>query len=437
MKNNSYWLVGGAILLAAAAGFSGGRASSKKELSSLTEKISGIAGINGKTTRSGQNDNTNKIARNSRASHATGQSGRNLEQTIDSLLKQLELTPMNNGVDFDEYFKIWETIRTFSEADVQHGIEQIGKTDKGEHHMMLQMMLMNRWAKLNGKAAMQFSVENLNTQMQSMVSGSTFSTWAKTSPDEAVAWLEKHHDEFGSNGIIPFDSMIYSTLARQDVTTAIEKASELDSNRRRKEAFNGIARGIGSNPEKLLSFFQSVQEQTDDSTAKQVRSDVVQHLCYTSPETTKTLILGMENAQEKKALTKKLVQSLAWSNPEEGLQWGLSQAVDEKDKRDVVRTCLSNWAKQEPDAAAAWYEQQPEHLKSDSTIVKTTNNLKNNGNYKEAMAWAQRAKDIDKANDNKKSIYQSWVKDAPNTAQSWLENEGQEIMQGIDLEELE
>ena len=355
---------------------------------------------------------------------------------MNHLLAEMERNPMLH-MDFDAIFSIWELARDFSEDEVRESLSYLDNMENMQLKMTLQMMLMNRWGKINGPAAMEFAMKAENRQTRMMQFMGTMMSWTKEDPDAAFSWYDKNKDKMGGGMYAgAYEGMIYQALARHDLNRALEAVQRLENTQKKQMALSGIAQGIANDPEKFSSFIKFLEKE-EPGTKKAVMGGIIGQLAMTSPETAKKYIDQIADPQEKAEMINGLIQGMSFSDPETAIKWAIENSEDEKAQAQALAQALPNWVIQNPKAAREWYDQQPAHLKSDNLIRQSAVQLASSEQYKEAFAWIERGEDANTMTEAKKDTYRLWLQKSPDQAKAWAEGEGKETMRGIDLDALQ
>jgi hypothetical protein len=425
MKNNQLLILTVALAVTAVLGFIAGRTTVKQQ--EATNSTNGKMSDTRDTTRS---------VRRSAASSKRGVSpnrSQDVRLIMKTLINRLEGSSMPS-MEFEGVFEIWEIARNFSEDELRVALAQVGEIQNSKLRMSLQTMLMNRWGKLNGQAAMEhvIAMENNKSRMASAMG--TLMSWIKTNPEAVFLWYENNKEKMGGGRFRNvYDGIIYRTMARHDLSRAMNQVKKIDNRQSKQIALVGIARSIAGEPEKLNSFIQLLDDENDPEMKKEVMSSAMLQMAMTAPEDAKKHIQNISDPEEQKEMVHKLVQRLSYSDPKTALTWGLEQSKDEAAQSDIVNKTLGSWAIQDPKKSGEWYDKQPDHLKSDEAISKASSMLSELGRYKDAFAWMQRGTDSEIMDMKKRHTYQKWLKYSPEKAKAWLGGEGAKIMQGIDI----
>jgi hypothetical protein len=439
MKLNQFgWFIV-ALVVALVLGFFSGRVSMQNKEAS--EKQAG--------TQDSRNSSSARAARRSgpvSSKHGklngkgNGRAGssKDAQRKIQILLSRMEQNPMAS-MDFEGMFELWEVVRDFSEDDVREALLSLDDMKNKQLKMTMGMILMSRWGKLDGAAAMQHVVDTDNQQMKMMGTMGVLMSWTKEDPEGAFSWYEENRDKLGGGGMYGGfqDTMIFQSLAKHDLPRALSEISELDSRKKKQQALSGIAQGVVNEPEKLETLMAFLDAEEDPKIKSEVMASVIRNLAMQDPENAQTYLQTIEDEEEKKKQTENLIQSWSYQDPEAAITWGMEQAADEEAEVKIVESYLDNWARQDAKAAGAWYDQQEEHLKTSKAVKDSVRNLYSRGEYKQAFTWAAREDDPEKGNELKRDIYQSWAKDAPKQAETWMDGEGRDVMDGVDLTEKE
>ncbi len=430
--SGNFWL-GASLAVAITLGFVGGRLTSQPGGISATQGDGENQQLNGSASRPATRTGKAPASSKNPLHHQRG--SRDVRQTIKTLINRLERSPMGN-MDFDEMFEVWEITRDFSEAEVREALLSLEDLKNPQLRMTLQMMLMNRWGKINGEAAMLHALDSKNSRTKMVGVMGVFMSWTKENPEAAFDWYETHQDKLNQGGGVygdVYNGMIYQALARHNLTRALTQAATIENSQKRQTALASIAQGVANQPEKLKTFLKFLDNENEPSLKSSVMESVIGTMVMQDPESAKALIGTIDDSQEKAKLTEKMIRNWSYIDPEAAIEWGMKKTDDKEAQAGIITDNLGTWASQDPAAAGKWYDQQPDDIKTQDALTKVVRSLSSRQQYQEAFAWANRGSDPEKRAASKKDIYQSWLKQSPDAAKTWAEGEGRETLQGIDL----
>ena len=359
---------------------------------------------------------------------------RDISLTMKTLLSRLERSPMAS-MDFDGMFEVWETMRDFSENDVLDALSSVEDIKTSQLRMTVQMMLMNRWGKINGEAAIEHALQAKNQQLKMTGTMGVFMSWTKENPEAAFDWYENNQEKLNSGGIYGgmYNGMIFQSLARHDLSRAMTQVEKMENGRQKKTALSSIGQAVVNNPAQLKKFLEFLDTDDNVPDKQEVMSTVISSMAMQDPDSAKALINNIDDPEQKKQLTASLMQSWSYMDPEAAIDWGMKQSNNDEDRKEIITSHLHTWASQNDDAAGQWYDKQPDHLKSDTAIESTATTLGYSQQYQKAFIWAERLQDADTLKKTKQTIYQSWHSSSPTAAEAWAEGKGKDTLEGIDL----
>lgn len=433
MKTNQLGWIVGAMGVVLVLGFVSGRVSVQDKRTSEKKADTQDRRTLSSTRAARKSGSASTMSENRNRNGKSG-SSQDAQRKMKILLNRMEQNPMVS-MDFDGMFELWEIVRDFSEDDVRDALLSMDDIKNKQLQMTMNMILMSRWGKIDGAAAMQHVVDSDTKQAKMMGSMGVMMSWAKEDPEGAFAWYEENGKKLGGRGV--YDSMMYQELAKHDLSRALSKINALDSRNQKLQALSGIGRGVVNEPEKLKTLIAFLDAEGDTKTKSEVMASVIQNMAIQDPESAQACLQTIEDEEEKKKQTENLIRSWSYHDPKAAITWGLEQATDEETEVKIVESYLNNWARQDAQAAGAWYDQQESHLKTSKAVKNSVRNLYNGGDYQQAFAWAAREDDPEKGNKLKRDIYQTWVKDSPNMAESWINGDGRDVMDGVDLTDKE
>lgn len=375
--------------------------------------------------------------------HGTAREGvqrsgrRSAAASIRRVAQELELSPMIN-MDFDGLFAAYEAIRWMSPSEVEIALNELEEaTSNQQVKMMLQMMLINQWAKADGRGAVEFAMGQKTPMLKMMGVMGGLMGWVKEDPDEAYDWYQKNRDEVkgGLLGRSGMDGIFFAALAQRDMKDAFSRLEELDRSAK-EDALNSMASQLGMNSVKREEFLLELEKLDDQELSTAALSSMVQMWVYQDPEGAMEFYESREWGNDSD-LRDQLVRGWAQMDAEGALMWSLDNLEDEGERAEVVADGFAGWMTQDPDAARKWLEGQPVELRTDSLYEQTAQQLSYQDEYQQAIDWASQIEDRDSRVESLENVYSMWKSDDSEEAQKWLERQDEATRAALENNEAE
>lgn len=362
--------------------------------------------------------------------------GASPEAAIRGVVRELELSPMIN-MDFDGMFNAYDAIRFMSPEEVQAALAELDVMEANQQiKMILQMMLINRWAKEDGQGAVEFAMEQTQPMLKMMAMMGGLMGWARQDPETAYAWYEENRDSLrgGMMGRGQMDGMFFAALAQRDMDGAFGRLGKLDKNSQ-KQALTAMAGQMAMDPVKREEFLKHLEAHED----KKVRDETIMMMVSTwswqDPEGAVKFIEGREfEEDQKKSLMDSVARSWANNDPERALAWRLENAGDEE-KGEVIADGFGNWIAQDQKGAEAWLAKQPAEVRSDELYASASRRLTWNSEFDQAITYAEKIEDEDARASQMGQLYRQWKSNDEEKAQEWLETLDDPTREAIEARE--
>ena len=413
-----YWIPALLVIGGIALGFALGRVTGEPG-ESRTGKTDRTAGPSGKSAGhpdSGANGRGRGRGRD-------GNAGRSPAAAIRQVARKLELSPMV-GMDYDTLFDAYESIRWMSPEEVRLALDELeDATSSTQVRMALQMMLISRWAKQDGRGAVEYAkeIKNPMQKMTAMMGG--VMGWAKTDPENAYTWYQENRDELkgGMMGKGMMNGIFFASMAQQDMKKAFTRLKDLNKSEQ-KTAIVMMSHGATMDVGKRKEFLAELEQIEDEEVRRGGMQGLVAQWVMQDPE---GAVEFVESRDWEDGAGEEVRQDLAstWAHldPEAALDWRLKSAADQENRSEAVASQFSRWMGQDPDAASEWLRKQPEDLRTDALYGETAEQLRRNNDYEQSVQWADQIENQDTRNEKLGRIYRDWKKDDEVKAQEWFD----------------
>jgi len=409
-----YWIPAILVIGGIALGFALGRITTESGDGGVG-KAAGTAGPSGKSA--GHPDS------GASGRGRAGKAAPNPAAAIRQVSRELEFSPMA-GMDYDALFDAYEVIRWMNPEDVRMALDELeDATSNTQVRMVLQMMLISRWAKQDGRGAVEYAME-IKQPMQKMTAmmGGIMG-WAKNDPENAYAWYQGNRDALkgGMMGKGLMDGIFFASMARQDMKTAFTRLKDLNKSDQER-AIMMMSHGATTDPGQRREFLAELDKIEDKKVRQSGMQGLLAQWVMQDPE---GAVEFVESRDWEDGVGDEMRQDLAstWASldPEAALDWRLKTLADQEDRGEAVASQFSRWMGQDPDAATAWLRKQPQDLRTDALYGATAEQLHRNNDYEQSVQWAEQIEDQDTRNRKLGRIYRDWKGDDEKMAQEWLD----------------
>jgi hypothetical protein len=243
--------------------------------------------------------------------------------STESVKEIVELVTALSGSEFDLNFsglaKAYQHIEDMTEDELIEALYiSLNKQGAAENNAA-SMMFLNRYAEMNPGAATGFAVLNFgNRRQKALAIKATLNIWSEQNPQGAYSWYKTNQSDLRDGAadlpLVP----IFSGLAKEGLSNAINKLSELSSN---STGLNMAVVGIAN----TLS----------DASEYQVLMDNVQNF-------------------DNDRVVESALSAWSLNEPQDAAAW-LERQGDRSQSERLIMPLLKNWLHNEPDQAADWY----------------------------------------------------------------------------------
>ena len=287
---------------------------------------------------------------------------------IDQALAHFQsLNHSNFLLDLNDIGQAYLQLKQLNQAQVYQLMYQLKDTLNKPNSWLALTMVLGRYGELAPIDAIAFVSDHLNsTDARISGLGQVLTSWAKTSPNEAIDWYNNNKGYINSLSTRAGEgfgsSIIFGALAQQDFNNAIDQ-------------LNIYASDGGNLPMAVRGISQSITNSDD-------YHQLIEHVEL------------INNPQ----LVKTIASTWAMKNPQQ-----LSEQLDkinfptEEAKAEINEQILTSWSSTEPTKAADWYlNQQPEE-KHQQAVNRVAKNLAF-VNPEHAMNWLSARQELDTSN---------------------------------------
>lgn len=345
------------------------------------------------------------------------------EAAIRAVMRRLEGSPMI-GMDYDAMFEAYAAIREMNPAQIRAALAELKAGDGNEQsRMMVQMLLVNQWAKKEGRAAMDYVLENSNARMRSVGVMGGVMAWMREEPEDAYAWYEENKDSlvggiFGGGDHI--QGMMIASMGQRDMAAAFEKIAGL-GNEARGTALVTMAAQVAMFPDRREEFLVRLDDLEDQSLRRHALEGMVSSWAWQDPEGAAEYV---GNSDLDETLRAGMQQSVAanWSqvDPESAIAWTMEN-MEALERDHVLGQAFSQWIGQDPESAEKWLEGQPDDVRTDRIYSQASNQLASGRKFQKAIEYIDRIEDEDVRIESMQVLLMNWESSDPEGARQWMD----------------
>jgi hypothetical protein len=355
---------------------------------------------------------------------ATGPDG--APQSLQSILAQVKSLMRSGGMQNPSaMLKTITLLGQIRDEDIQAALEEASNFKEPQAKMMLNMVLLSRWAEKDGPAALKYAEENSGDAgpMLQMAKMGVLSAWAQSDPDAAWEHLKKDEDTgaggmFGGRGMMMMG--LFSALAAKDPDKAFARLAELDDSQERQMALNGIAQTAFDDASRTR-LMDEITKLPDETERKEARAAILGQLAMMEPDQAIKLTADLPDG-ERKEVSQRVGTMLMMSDPERGASYLLENS-DATNKPQVYQQIVSQWAGTDPNKAGAWLGAQPQTPELDGARSSFATQVARQ-DPESAMAWANTVTDENQRASAVEQVYTTWKKKDEAAATASLQSAG-------------
>ncbi len=357
------------------------------------------------------------------AAGGTGAGTEDSQQSIQSILAQIRSLMRTGGMQNPSaLMKTLTLLGQIRDEDIEAALKEAAGFKEPQAKIMIEMMLLSRWAEKDGPAALKYATENGSDSgpMQGMVKMGIMSAWAQSDPEAAWSHIMKEEEDgpgmFGGRSLMMMG--LFSALAAKDPDTAFTRLAELDDPQERQMALNGIAQTAWNESarERLMEQISNLPEANE---RRDARAAVLGQLAMMEPEQAMTMASELP-ADERKEVTQRVGGMLMMSDPERGAEY-LLQNAEPDNKSQTYQIIVSQWASHDPNKAGAWLGAQPQTPELDSARSSFATQVAHR-DPESAMAWANTVTDENQRAHAVGQVFETWKRNDEAAALSGLDS---------------
>ena len=295
---------------------------------------------------------------------------------------------------------------------------------------------LSAYARRDPKAAMEF-LQTLEPGMRSRMLPDTFQQLARKEPEAAIEWVRKEPDSYAKGKALE-DSAYYlansmpeetiklareypemqsrildnafGSIARNDLNKAMELAKEWESEPQYSNILRGIANSYArENPEQAFEWAQSLPAEHQSN----VLSSIVSRIAGDDPSMASDFLgkMAVDTPQQQSAFNNALqniASNWAHNDPVAAAEW-LQAMPDSDASRSGLQQVAEQWARVDPISASEWIGSLPAGEGRDSAAGALIHRIRRD-DPERAIAWAESMSNESTRNSHLRNVYQDWIR---------------------------
>jgi hypothetical protein len=354
------------------------------------------------------------------------------EARVRALARELKFSLLLTGGDdrrLEAYCDAYTVIRELDGEEVRSVLAEMDTLDANVGlRAELQVMLIQQWAKKDGKAAVEFAQQLSQSYPRAKALRAGLVVWTREDPDAAFAWYEKHGGEVLDGSIVKahLEAGLISSLAQQDMDGAFRRIEKMDAENRARLMSN-MALEVVESPRQRTEFIERLEAFGDEKTRDQVLRRLVVQWAWQDPGGAATFLDGRDSTENLLDAV-----SMAWVHydPEASIEWRL-KSTEGADKGGVVAKTFGGWLVLDRESAENWLAQQPKEVRSDKLYKTAASRLHQTEDFREALSYAMRIGDQPMRIDELSTIYAGWEHRHKEQAKQWLAGQDEPVIKAL------
>lgn len=355
---------------------------------------------------------------------------------IRRMSEDLSYKPIT-GMDYDLMLEIYQDISWMSAADIEAAFEElesIGLDQQG--NMMLAMMLVNRWAKVDGEAAVEVLMASKDANFKAQGVLTALMGWSRSEPELSYQWFEKNREELKRGSVMGayLGGVMLSSLAMHDMDKAFEKLDSLNK-AEQMTAVNTMAQQLSQLPEERRKLVEKLGALDDEEVREGGFSSLVTMWAVRDPTGAIEFLNSRDWPQGMEgSLKTQITSNWAHTDPSAALDWRSNNLGENENAQNVLGHTLGQWVLRDSEGAEAWLAKQPEEVRGDTLNYHVSQTLYWQQQHEEATRWIGQIEGEKVRQQATMELYQSWMRVEKDKALEWrgtLDEETQEQLKAL------
>lgn len=271
-----------------------------------------------------------------------------------------------------------------------------------------------RWAESDHEAALRWAEQLPRGQLQRQTVSSVMQKLARTNFDAAYAWLQKQPDGSARNRLL---QEITFEAAGASPENALKLVDLVPSTSAQDGLLQTVARRWAQTDTQAAR--EWAEAQTDSSVRRAAISGLVAGMTQDDPEIAAAYVTRLSEG-ERAGLVANVASNWASQNPAAAAQWAAS-LPDARSRTEAIGNVMSTWSREEPAQALKWFEAAAPTAgtERDTLVTRFTGSLAN-ADPGLAVQLARTIQDPKLRNNSLQNVAMNWLREDPVAATAWI-----------------
>lgn len=274
--------------------------------------------------------------------------------------------------------EVHRLVNLLKPEDIAAALTEIEKLPHGSARQSLTASVVARWAATDGRAAMKYTLGEINHANRPAALAGALSSWADNDPDGALTWYKSKvasDEDFElAIGAKPEYLLptIFEGLAAKDISSAYASFSRLTSIKEKDQALDGISTAALTDEQTQQALGLAASTLGADARAARLR--LVAQWGQRQPAAAAAWVAGVRDITEKSQLARSVAQTWIAFEPATAVPW-LLENTPQAERATVVEMATSIWVNSDPAATAEWLSLLPKGRDSDLGVSTLARNI--------------------------------------------------------------
>ncbi|WP_234041662.1 hypothetical protein [Persicirhabdus sediminis] len=324
-----------------------------------------------------------------------------------------------------------ENISAWSADELQRGLAlTLENEQEAKERDKLVMALLNRWCKIDGQAAIEYSLTLPEASRKMLPLDALFKTWAEADPYALSAWYEENKDLHDLAHLDDkfIELMLFKQLAKRDLAGTFKSIDWDDL--QQSNAAQSLCYEMSLMSEKRSELLSLVQGLEDEDTKNELIGNLIASISSVSLAEAQ-LLLDKMNLSDTEHVAKYQYDMAKWASfwrAEEGMVVAMDIEGDEyRDK--AVSFCFASMALYQPEAAQSWLEKHGDDFNRDDLLEQAVNRHYDDPEL--PLNWVMQMENDERRTKSTAKYYKRWADEHQLGASKWLEQQDEDTQAAI------
>ncbi len=361
-------------------------------------------------------------------------------QPLSQLELEAQLTQIADGIremmqSDDPRTSSWigwmENISAWSADELQRGLALILENEQeAKERDILVMILLNRWCKIDGLAAIEYSLALPEASRKMLPLEAFFKTWAQADPYALSAWYEENKDlhDLAHLHDKSIGQVLFTQLAKRDLAGTFKSVDWDDL--QQSNAAQSLCYEMSLNGEKRSELLSLVQGLEDEDTKNELLDDLIISTSNISLAEAQLLLDEMNLSDTEHVAKYQYYMAKCAASWRAEKSMAVAMDIEEGEYRDkAVSSCFSHMAMQQPEAAQSWLEKHGDDFNRDDLLEQAVN--RHSEDPQLSLNWAMQMENDERRTKSTAKYYKRWADEHQLGASKWLEQQDEDTQAAI------